>query len=128
MKFDHSFKHHDVSKALMDYMEEKMQKLLRYEIKPGTAHVTYSCERHRCLVEVNLMGGEHSFKARAKEDDWYTSVDSVVHRLEAQMRKRKNVVKSHRYPEKSREGKLALVTPQLETDYSRMGTSHKKVG
>ena len=129
MKFGHSFKHHDVSEALIRYAEEKMKKLFRFEIKPGTAHFTYSSQRHHCLVEVNLTGGEHVFRAKAKEDDWHTSVDCVVERLEIQMKKRKNVVKAHRYPQKSREGKLALVTPEMETDYSRLdpGAADKKV-
>ena len=130
MKFGHSFKHHDVSEALISYAEEKMQKLLRYEIKPGTAHFTYSSQRHHCLVEVNIMGGEHIFHAKAKTNDWHASVDNVVERLETQMKKRKNVVKAHRYPEKSREGRMELLTAEMDTDYTRLdpGAADKKVG
>jgi ribosomal subunit interface protein len=130
MKFDHSFKHQDVSQALMTYVEEKMlQKLAKYEIKPGKAHVTYGHQRHECHIEVHLMGGEHDFKAHANESDWYASVDQMITRLESQMKKRKSKVKAHRHPGLSKQGKLALVTPELEMDYKRLEqtTNHKKV-
>lgn len=128
MKFDHSFKHHDVSQSLISYLEDKMNKLLKFEIKPGTAHVTYGSQRHQCFVEINLMGGESIFKARGVKDDWYRAVDHALQRLESQMKKRKSVVKGHRHPERSKRGRLALVNAQLESDYTRLDevALHKK--
>ena len=129
MKFDHSFKHHDCSQSLISYVEDRMQKLLKFEIKPSNAHVTYSSQRHHCHVEIHLMGGEGMFKAHGAKDDWYASVDHAVQKLESQMKKKKSLLKSHRHPEKSKRGQLELLNSQLEMDHSRLDeiSAHKKV-
>lgn len=129
MKFDHSFRHHDVSQSLMSYVEDRMKKLLKYEMKPTNAHVRYSMEKHRCSVEVNLVGGNGRLKANHQEKDWHVAVDGVVQKLEKQMKKLKDKTKDHKHPAETKHGRLQLVTEELETDYQRLERlpAHRKV-
>lgn len=95
MKFDHSFKHFDVSQALMTYAEEKLEKAKKWEIKPSNVHVTYSLQKGQCHVEIHVAGGKGHFEAHHVARDWHEAVDHSVTKLSKQMLKFKEKVKSH---------------------------------
>lgn len=119
MKVDFTFKHVDTSESLMEYARDRIEKIAKFELNPMDIHFTISMQRHECIVEVNVIEGRRKFKALATSDDFYRSVEMVVNKLSRQMSKDKRRLKGHKNPERSVYGKIARITPELETDFTR---------
>lgn len=84
-----TFRHLDPSDAIKDYAREKVGKLQKFLRQPMSAKVTLSVDKLSHLAEVQLSsGGEHQ-EAHVVSADMYASIDSVVDKLERQIRGRK---------------------------------------
>lgn len=118
MKVDFTFKHIDTSESLMDYARDRLEKISKFELKPMDVQVVISMIRHECIVEVSVLEGRRKFKASASSDDFYRSVEMVTNKLSRQMSKDKRRVKAHKNPERSTYGKIARLTPELDSDFS----------
>jgi putative sigma-54 modulation protein len=118
MKVDFTFKHVDSSDSLMEYAQDRIDKIGKFELNPMDVHFVISMNKHECIVEVSVLEGRRKFKALATSDDFYRSVEMVVNKLTRQMSKDKRRVKGHKNPEKSVSGKIARLTPTLESDFA----------
>lgn len=127
MKVDFAFRNVDSSDLLMNYMRERLEKIERFEMNPMGVHVVVSMVRHECSVEVTLQEGRRKYKANSVSDDFYRSVEMCVNKLQRQLSKerRRQHDLNQRRPEKSAEGKLSQLNPQLEVDFAK---EYKKVG
>ncbi|MCB0384834.1 MAG: ribosome-associated translation inhibitor RaiA [Bdellovibrionales bacterium] len=114
MKVSCQFKSLQWSDALVDYTEEKLQKVKKFELKPIQVHVTYSAERHRKSVEMHIVGRDVSISGRAYGESFNEAVDRVVGKLTRQLSKRKQKIKDHKSIEQSRYGKLDRLNAQME--------------
>lgn len=123
MKVDFAFRNVDSSDLLMEYTADRLTKVARFEIDPMGVYVVVSMMRHECQVEVSVQEGRRKYKATAVSDDFYRSVEMVVNKLYRQLSKEKRRIHDlkHRRPEKSADGKLAVLTPRLESDYKKVG-------
>ena len=126
MKVDFTFKHVDTSEAFMSCAQEKIEKLSKFSLKPMEVSSVMSLARHECVVEVCLIEGRRKFKATACSDDFYRSLEMVINKLTRQLSKDKRRLKGHKSPERSVYGKIARLTPQLESEFSVR--SFRKVG
>ncbi len=127
MKVDFTFKHVDTSESLMQYAQERLEKIEKFELKPMDIHFIVSMLKHECIVEVHVEEGRRKFKATGVSNDFYRSVEMVVNKLSRQLSKDKRRLKSHKNPEKSHFGQIARLSPQLETDFS-LDRPLRKVG
>jgi putative sigma-54 modulation protein len=96
MKIDFNFKHVDISEALKEHAIDRIGRLAVFEHRPMFVHVVVSAERHECYVEIRAKEGRRDFKATAVSDDFYSSVDLCVDKLERQVAKKKRQVRAHR--------------------------------
>jgi putative sigma-54 modulation protein len=119
MKVDFTFLHVDSSDALMQYTEERLNKIEKFELKPMEVHVQFSMLKHECTVDVTIIEGRRKFKAHTTTEDFYKSVDSVSNKLSRQMSKDKRRLKQHKNPEASHYGQLARLNEELESDFSK---------
>ena len=126
MKVEFTFKHVDASEALMEYARERCEKLERFELNPMGIHFIVSMLKHECTVDVHVDEGRRKFKANATSDDFYRSVEMVMNKLIRQMSKDKRRVKGHKNPERSNYGKIARLTPSLDSDFANR--PYRKVG
>lgn len=117
MKVDFTFKHIDSSDALMEYAQDRIEKIEKFELNPMEVHFVISMQKHECIVEVSVIEGRRKFKANANSTDFYRSVEMVVNKLSRQMSKDKRRLKAHKSPERSSYGKIARLTPSLESDF-----------
>lgn len=127
MKVGFAFRNVDSSDLLMDYMTERLEKLGRFELNPMDVHIVVSMVRHECSIEVTMTEGRRKYKANAVSDDFYRSAEMCVNKLQRQLskeRRRQHDI-NHRRPERSVEGKIARLTPELGVDYKR---DYKKTG
>ena len=127
MKVGFAFRNVDSSDLLMDYMTERLEKLGRFELNPMDVHIVVSMVRHECSIEVTMTEGRRKYKANAVSDDFYRSAEMCVNKLQRQLskeRRRQHDINQRR-PDQSVEGKLARLTPQLDSDYKK---DYKKTG
>jgi putative sigma-54 modulation protein len=87
--------HVDVTPAMRDYVEEKLQKLERHFDHVTGIHCILTVEklRHKAEAKVSLSGG--SLFADAVEDDMYAAVDSLVDKLDRQIIRHKEKITDH---------------------------------
>lgn len=81
----------EVTDALRDYVDKKLSKLEKYFDAPlnSDGTVTLSTTRGLHVVEVTIPLKGLVLRAEDKSDDMYASIDSVIDKLERQIRKHK---------------------------------------
>lgn len=113
MKFDVRGENFDVTNALSEYVESKISKLTKYfnEKPDATAHVKMIVFQGVQKVEATIPMKGLLLRAEDDHVDMYAAIDSVVNKLESQVRKYKT--KMNRKP-RHRKSKLVNV-PDLPT-------------
>ena len=94
-----TFRHMDASPAVKDYAEERLEKITKYFSRdPIAAHGTFSVERnHNHTAEVTLtLPNGIVIQARETTEDMYSSIDLSVARIERQVRKWKEKIRTHK--------------------------------
>ena len=85
----------EVTPAIREYVEKKVQKLERYftEGANATAHVNLKVYNDRqTKVEITIPMKNLTLRAEERHDDMYAAVDLIVDKLERQIRKYKTRV------------------------------------
>jgi putative sigma-54 modulation protein len=95
MEINVTFRHTENSEVLKQHIFEKMQKFAKYFIKPVIAHVTLNVEGSRHIVEISLAESHVLFNAKEKSHDMYYSLDVALGKIERQLKKYKEKIKSH---------------------------------
>lgn len=80
-----------VTDALREYVEKKLSRLEKYFEVPTTSevNVTLSVTKDLHSIEVTIPLPGMMLRAEDKSDDMYASIDSVIDKLERQIRKHK---------------------------------------
>ncbi|SMF33910.1 ribosome hibernation-promoting factor, HPF/YfiA family [Pseudobacteriovorax antillogorgiicola] len=112
MQFQFSFKHMDTSQALQDYAEEKLRtKIEKFVTKAIEVQVTFSVDRHLQHANCVLVSGDgFSLNVEHACEDMYGSVDRMIDKLGAQLKRKKDKLKSHK--------NKGTVRTMPEVDYS----------
>lgn len=95
MDINVTFRHAESSRVLKDHIEDKIQRLGKYLIKPTNAHVTLNVEGTRHVAEITLSENHSLFNARVLSHDMYLSVDRALAKIERQLKKYKEKIKGH---------------------------------
>jgi putative sigma-54 modulation protein len=98
MQFQFTFRHMDASPALQNYCEAKLkEKIEKFVTKPVEAHVMFSVVRQSQTAHVSLRGGDgYDLEVEETSSDMYATVDGLVDKLVAQMKKHKEKLKDHK--------------------------------
>ena len=93
-----TFKKMNSSDALRQQAEQKIgEKVEKLSTKPISAHVVFSVYKHQHKVHCSLSGGDgFDFEVEASSEDMYASIDMLVDKLEAQLKRRKERLKKHK--------------------------------
>lgn len=111
MKLTVTFRHMDVSPAVKEHVEDKLDKLSRYMIGPSEAHVIIHAEKIMKNCEIVLSEKTFRTTAKAESENMYTAIDTAVDKLERQLIKHKEIVKEHKHHASARE--LASQPPMM---------------
>ena len=95
MEINVTFRHSKSSRVLQDHIQDKVQRLSKYFIKPTNAHVTLNVEGTRHVAEISLSEDHSLFNARVLSHDMYLSVDRALAKIERQLKKHKEIVRAH---------------------------------
>lgn len=97
MQIDVTFRHMEVSPAVRDYVEEKVARVKKYIDEPIDAQAVLSVEkkiRHKCVITLTAKG--ITIKGSEETNDMYAAVDSVVDKIERQLKRYKEKIKKHK--------------------------------
>ena len=92
-------RHLEVTPALKNYAEKKIQRFDRYLSNISEAVVTLTVEKYRHKVEVLLKVDGVLIQAEGITGDVYSSIDEVAEKLDRQIKKYKEKLVSHRKAE-----------------------------
>lgn len=87
--------HVEITDSLRNYVTEKMGRLEKHFDKVSNTHVILSVENVRQKAEATVnMSGNNIF-AESTADDMYASIDTLVDKLDRQVKKHKEKLKNH---------------------------------
>jgi len=96
MQVNVTFRNMDPQEKIRDYAHEKIRKVKKYLREPIEAHVILGAERFRQMAEVNIVAGPLSINGKESTSDIYEAIDLVVDKIERQIKKQKEKMKTNR--------------------------------
>ena len=92
-----SGRHVVIAESLREHMEDRFNRLTRFDDNVSRIEVTLSEEKKRCLAEANVSirrgPGVH---AGAQAGDFRTAVDQLYEKLSRQLKSRREKVRDHK--------------------------------
>ena len=90
-----------ITDAMKDYAEEKLEKLNKYldNSENVKANVVAKVQNYKQKVEVTIPLKNFILRAEEVQDDFYAAIDTVVDKIERQIRKNKTKLQSKKVKE-----------------------------
>ena len=104
MKIIFKGKHIEVTDAMRNYIEKRLNKIERHFDHILEVIVTLSVEKNRQIVEATLQASRALIRAEEETDDMYASIDKVADKLERQIQKYKEKYFQKPHPSTKRKG------------------------
>ena len=82
--------HIDLSDAIKQYIEEKVQRVASHAEPIVSAHVVLHVEKSNNDAEITVTLSGAQIHARAQASDMYGAIDAMTEKLDAQLRKHKD--------------------------------------
>lgn len=111
----------EVTEAIKDYVEEKLDRVDKY-FEESSAEVTIRTEKNEQIAEIVVSANSENYRAEAEEKDLYASFDKVIDILEGQIRKAKT-----KKEKMMKEGSIKEINqenttkPQIENEILKYG-------
>ncbi len=96
MNISITFRHMEPSEAIKRYANEKLAKIQKFLRQPMTAKVTLSINQLEHIAEARISSGGAHLEAKEAGEDMYASIDSVLSKLERQIRGTKGAAQAKR--------------------------------
>ncbi len=124
MNIDFTFKNFEPSEHLKKYARRRFEKILKYFDNEENAQlqVNMAVDKFRHQTEVLLSVDTMRITANEASDDMYTSLDLVLDKLDAQVRKLREKTKDHRRGGKQKTAQTEIITFSMAEDGSRERT------
>jgi putative sigma-54 modulation protein len=90
-----TFKKIDPSDPLKSYVGKKLDKFDKMLDSPAEAHVVLSVEKIRHIAEITLTCDKLNIHAKEESENMYSSIDTLVDKVRAQIKKHKEKIKRH---------------------------------
>lgn len=99
MQLNLSGHHIEITDALRQYVNTKMDRLERHFDHVTNMHVVLTVEKLRKKAEATMHVSGANLFADAEEADMYAAIDKLTDRLDRQIKKHKEKLQNHRQPE-----------------------------
>ncbi|NPA94039.1 MAG: ribosome-associated translation inhibitor RaiA [Thermodesulfobacteria bacterium] len=96
MQINVTFRHMEHSNELKDYIQDRFSRLKKYSDSPMNVNVVLTAEKFRKTAEVVITGDGIRAAAKQEHDDLRAAVDLVLDKIERQLKKFREKVKSRR--------------------------------
>jgi putative sigma-54 modulation protein len=91
MQVNITARHLDLTPALADYVQKKLDRVSRHFKAVVRAHVILELEKRRHIAEIVVhASGHHDFRAKGESVDLYAAVDLVAEKLHKHMARQKD--------------------------------------
>ena len=90
-----SFRHLESSPAIEKQIESKAQHLKKYLHDDFNVNWVCSVDGHMHASDVNISSRSGVFHARAEDSNMYKTLDQCIHKIERQISKKSDQLKSH---------------------------------
>ena len=107
MQIDITGHHIDITDSLRDYVNQKMDRVERHFDIVSQAHVILSVQKQRQKAEATLMIKGSKVFADSVDEDMYAAIDSLIDKLDRQVKKHKEKLTNHH------RGEVSLKTHEL---------------
>ena len=95
MQVSISGQHMDITSALREYVNEKMEKIIRHFDHVTNAQVVLHVEKDDHVCEVNIHTKGASIQATGTSEDMYAAIDDMISKLDRQVLKHKAKLNDH---------------------------------
>ncbi|MBW1712441.1 MAG: ribosome-associated translation inhibitor RaiA [Deltaproteobacteria bacterium] len=115
MKITVTFRHVDSSDHIRQYAEDKLSRLDKFLDSAAEAHVVLSVEKFRHTADISLSANGLRIKGVEETEDMYSAIDTVVDKIERQMRRqlaKRKVRKNQQGGLKSLSFRMNVVDPE----------------
>lgn len=102
MEINLSGHHVELTDALRQYVNDKLQRLEKHFDNMIDVHVILSVEKLRQKAEANMNLGGNQIYADAIDEDMYAAIDALADKLDRQVIKHKEKTKDHHKAEASK--------------------------
>lgn len=96
MRLSFATRHYDIPDDIREYAEKKLSHLERFFDRIIDVHVILSAEKRSFETEITVQANGISLHGKSNHEDLRTSIDSVVKKMERQLKKYKDRLKNHR--------------------------------
>lgn len=96
MQINMSGHHLDLTSAIKDYVETKLQKLERHNDHITSVNVILSVEKLEQKAEATIHANGKEIFADSSSEDLYAAIDLLADKLDRQLIKHKEKLRSHR--------------------------------
>lgn len=87
--------HVELTPALRDYVDSKFERLERHFDNVFDVHVVLNVEKLRHMAEATVHVNGNNLFADSVDDDMYAAIDSLIDKLDRQVKKHKEKLKDH---------------------------------
>ncbi len=91
-----TFKNLDPSEHLKSYVRDKLDRFDKFLHNPAEANVVLSVEKFRHIAEINISGDRLTINGKEETNDMYSAIDITLDKLEKQIKKNKEKIRSRR--------------------------------
>jgi len=88
-------RHFELTDPIKDYADIAMRGLKKYFDHIIVAEMILRAEKNRNIAELNLSVKKLNLVAKSREQDMYTAIDSVIRKIERQIKKQIGKMKRH---------------------------------
>lgn len=85
----------DITEPLKEYVTEKMERIVRHFDNVTNTTVVLHVEKTRHLAEATVSAKGATLHANAEAEDMYAAIDTLIHKLDRQVRKHKEKSTDH---------------------------------
>jgi putative sigma-54 modulation protein len=116
MKISLTFRNTEGENWQKEYVDERLNKIKKYIDRSVEVHVILSVEKFRNVAEVNMIADGLNINAREEAKDMHLAIDDAVEKIEKQLKKHKEKIRSHKTNLTRAEGITAISGDLEETE------------
>src|ERR1043165_1927505 len=128
MQLNITFRNLDSSDSLKEYAQDKVERVHKYLDRAGEAHVVLSLERHLPPAAITIQSGAWLLRGREKSEDMYASIDLAMDKIERQLRRYKEKLKTHHGRERVHHRQELVNQLRVRHDVVEISDPEKTVG
>ncbi len=121
MKVHYTFRKTEATDALKKHIKKRVSKFDKFITYPVEVHFIAGIEKTLHTAEIELRAEHKPMVAKAKAGDLYEAIDEVCHKIEAQLKKARELKKGHTAAHKIKNAKSAKLAADVSADLPHQG-------